>query len=120
MKTKLVDTVVGNEEFVRMRIYDGDLQINEAAEELLRLERCQRQAERILFDTRLKEAHKIISLLKTKEKEMNEETNLPVVEAPALSDLEQHLDAETKALEADKTAQLKTEFVQVEDEEPVA
>jgi hypothetical protein len=46
MKTKLVDTVTNNEDYVRSRIFDGDLQISEAAAELLRLERSQHEATR--------------------------------------------------------------------------
>lgn len=50
MKTKLVDTVTTNEDHVRMRIFDGDLQISEAAAELLRVEKSQRAAERRYSD----------------------------------------------------------------------
>jgi hypothetical protein len=46
MKTKLVDAVTNNEDYVRLRIFDGDLQISEAAAELLRLERSQHEATR--------------------------------------------------------------------------
>jgi hypothetical protein len=41
MQTKLVDTVASNEEHVRLRIFSGDLQISEAAQELLNIERAQ-------------------------------------------------------------------------------
>lgn len=49
MKFKEVDFITSNEGLVRQRIYDGDLQVSEAAQELIRLERCQREeAERRL------------------------------------------------------------------------
>ena len=41
MKTKTVETITNNEDYVRMRIFDGDLQVSEAAQELIRLERTQ-------------------------------------------------------------------------------
>lgn len=41
MKTRTVETVSSNEEFVRMRIFDGDLPADAATAELLRLERLQ-------------------------------------------------------------------------------
>lgn len=50
MKTKLVDTVTTNEDHVRLRIFDGDLQISEAAAELLRVEKSQRAADRRCSD----------------------------------------------------------------------
>ncbi len=46
MKSRSVETVTSNEAFVRMRIYDGDLPIDEAGAELLRIERAQHAAER--------------------------------------------------------------------------
>jgi hypothetical protein len=46
MKTRTVETVTSNEEYVRLRIFDGDLQIGEAGAELLRLERAQHEATR--------------------------------------------------------------------------
>jgi len=52
MKSTTVDTVTSNETYVRMRVFDGDLQISEAGEELLRIERCQHEATR----RRLREA----------------------------------------------------------------
>lgn len=45
MKARLLDTITSNEEHVRMRIFDGDLQISEAAAELLRIERAQHRRE---------------------------------------------------------------------------
>jgi hypothetical protein len=36
-------TITNNEDYVRLRIYEGGLQVSEAAAELLRLERCQAQ-----------------------------------------------------------------------------
>lgn len=44
MKTKLIETITSNEEDVRLRIYDGELQLSEAANELLRMERAQHEA----------------------------------------------------------------------------
>lgn len=44
MKTKEVWTITNNVDAVRMRIYDGDLQISEAGQELLRIEKCQHLA----------------------------------------------------------------------------
>jgi hypothetical protein len=43
-------TITNNEDYVRLRIYEGDLKIDEASAEMLRLERCQRQAERLRFE----------------------------------------------------------------------
>lgn len=44
MKSKEVMTITSNEEYVRMRIYDGDLRIDDAAAELLRIERAQKKS----------------------------------------------------------------------------
>lgn len=41
MKSRATETVTSNEEFVRLRIFDGDLQVDEASTELIRLARCQ-------------------------------------------------------------------------------
>lgn len=41
MKSKTVETVTNNEDFVRMRIFDGELPQDAALSELLRLERAQ-------------------------------------------------------------------------------
>ena len=41
MKTKTVETIVSNEEHVRLRIYDGELPADEAVKELLRIEVAQ-------------------------------------------------------------------------------
>jgi hypothetical protein len=38
-------TITNNEDYVRLRIYEGDLQVSEAAAELLRLARAQHAAE---------------------------------------------------------------------------
>lgn len=53
MKTKLVETITNDEEFIRMRIYDGELNVDQAAEELIRLARAQRDAAIQLADVRL-------------------------------------------------------------------
>lgn len=58
-KAKEVGTVASNEEFVRMRIYDGDLKIDDAADELLRLERAQHAETR----RQLREALEILARL---------------------------------------------------------
>ncbi len=39
-------TVTSNEEYVRLRIFDGELPISEAGAELLRIERAQHEATR--------------------------------------------------------------------------
>ena len=44
MKYTETTHITSNEQYVRLRIYEGDLQISEAAQELIRLERCQREA----------------------------------------------------------------------------
>lgn len=44
MQTKSVDTITSNEQHVRFLIYSGDLSIDEAAAELLRIERAQNDA----------------------------------------------------------------------------
>jgi hypothetical protein len=44
MKTKLVDTIANNEEDVRLRIFDGDLDVSEACAELIRMERARADA----------------------------------------------------------------------------
>lgn len=41
MKSRSVETITNNEDYVRLRIFDGDLQISEAGAELLRLEKAQ-------------------------------------------------------------------------------
>jgi hypothetical protein len=46
MKSKTVTTITSNEEYVRMRIFDGDLKIEDAAAELLRIEQAQYEATR--------------------------------------------------------------------------
>jgi hypothetical protein len=46
MKSRTVETVTNNEDYVRLRIFDGELPADEATKELLRLERCQHAATR--------------------------------------------------------------------------
>jgi hypothetical protein len=46
VKSKSVATVTDNDTFVRLRIFDGDLPIDDAAAALIRLEREQHTAER--------------------------------------------------------------------------
>lgn len=46
MKSTAVDYITSNEQHVRMQIFDGDLKIDDAAAELLRLERAQHDATR--------------------------------------------------------------------------
>lgn len=53
MKTKLVDTVVGNEEYVRLRIFDGEFTPDNAYEELLRIEKEQRKSDRFFYEERI-------------------------------------------------------------------
>jgi hypothetical protein len=59
MKSKEVTTVTSNEEFVRLRIYDGELPADAGMRELLRLERAQHEATR----RRLAEANDRIARL---------------------------------------------------------
>lgn len=40
----LLDTITSNEQHVRLKIYDGDLKIDDALAELLRIERAQNDA----------------------------------------------------------------------------
>ncbi|WDR03633.1 hypothetical protein PSQ19_06065 [Devosia algicola] len=44
MKSRLVDTITNNEDHVRMRIFDGDLSVDDAASELIRLAHTQNAA----------------------------------------------------------------------------
>ncbi len=46
MKSKSVDTVTTNEEHVRLRIFDGDLPLDDAGHELIRIAQAQLDAER--------------------------------------------------------------------------
>lgn len=46
MKSRAVDTITSNEDHVRLRIFDGDLPIDQAGAELLRIEREQHAATR--------------------------------------------------------------------------
>lgn len=55
MKSKLIDTIASNEEDVRFRIFSGDLPIGDAGQELLRMERAQRESERHFADARLED-----------------------------------------------------------------
>lgn len=57
MKSRLVDTVVNNDEYLRLRIYDGEIPLAEAGAELLRLKTAQRTAER-------KEEQRVIAQLR--------------------------------------------------------
>lgn len=57
MKSRFVDTITTNEEHVRMRIFDGDLPIDAAAAELLRIERAQKDSlQRQITDLRRENA----------------------------------------------------------------
>jgi len=46
MQSKLVEYITSNGNYVRLRIFDGDLQISEAGAELLRIEKAQHEATR--------------------------------------------------------------------------
>lgn len=46
MKSTSVDMITSNDGYVRMRIFDGNLGLDEAGAELLRLEQCQHAATR--------------------------------------------------------------------------
>jgi len=50
--------ITTNEEYVRLRIYEGDLPADEAMAELLRLERAQHTAERWRHDQTIAELAK--------------------------------------------------------------
>lgn len=63
-------TIASNEEYVRLRIYEGDLEADQATKELLRLEKCQHEAARAdfnrvcrLLDETRGELTKIVALL---------------------------------------------------------
>ncbi len=45
MKTRTVDSITNNEDHVRLRIFDGDLMVDEAAAELIRIARAQADTE---------------------------------------------------------------------------
>lgn len=45
MKSTSVDHITSNEQLVRMMIFDGDLPVDQAKDELLRIEREQHKAE---------------------------------------------------------------------------
>ena len=47
MKTRNIDTITNNEDHIRLKIYDGDLNIDEAGQELLRLTKTQLRIERV-------------------------------------------------------------------------
>ncbi len=49
MRSKTVETVTSNEDYVRLRIFEGDLPASEAVAELLRLERAQHKETRRLL-----------------------------------------------------------------------
>ena len=44
MKTRLVDTVTSNEEYVRLRIYDGAVPLDEAGAELIAIYQAQTES----------------------------------------------------------------------------
>lgn len=46
MTSKQEATITTNEDYVRMRVYDGELPASKATQKLLRMERSQRGAER--------------------------------------------------------------------------
>ncbi len=54
MKSRTIDTITSNEDHVRMRIFDGDLPISDAAFELIRIERAQHDAERLRHSDTIK------------------------------------------------------------------
>lgn len=67
MKSKLVDTIISNEDHIRFRIFDGELSISAAGKELIKIA----MAELVNSETRhnetrdsLKAAYKIINLLR--------------------------------------------------------
>ena len=41
MKNRIVATITNNEDYVRMRIFDGDLKVDDAAAELIRIAEAQ-------------------------------------------------------------------------------
>lgn len=45
MKSKSVETIISNEQHVRMRIFDGDFQVADASAELLRIVQAQLASE---------------------------------------------------------------------------
>ena len=45
MKSTSVETITSNEQYVRMRIFDGDLQISAASAELIRIAQAQLTSE---------------------------------------------------------------------------
>lgn len=55
MKSRTVETVTSNEGLVRLRIYDGEIPLDQAAEELLRLYREQVRHEALRHDETRKE-----------------------------------------------------------------
>lgn len=54
MKTRDVATITSNEEDARLRIFDGTLPIEDAAYELIRMERAQHDSERMRHDETIK------------------------------------------------------------------
>lgn len=65
-----IKNITNNEDYVRMRIYDGDLQVSEAARELINLERSQRDSEIAVYRSRLDHIYDLYEkLLKMKEDE---------------------------------------------------
>jgi len=68
MKTKTVETITSNEEMVRLRIFDGDLNVSDAAAELLRLERAQHaETRRLLAECRAAHARIVTAEVKTEQ-----------------------------------------------------
>lgn len=55
MKTKLVDSVVSNEEQVRLRIYDGEFTPDNAYQELLRIEQEQHKSTKFWYELRIEQ-----------------------------------------------------------------
>lgn len=62
MKTKLIDKITNNEDYVRMRIFDGAFTPDNAFEELLRMEKEIRKTERLIYEDTIE---KLINLLRT-------------------------------------------------------
>lgn len=59
-----IDTITSNERYVRLRIFEGDLKIDDAAAELLRIERVQNDALRRQMDAIRAELRAEIRLLR--------------------------------------------------------
>lgn len=59
MKTRTVTTVASNDEYVRLRIYDGEVKPDQYHEEMLRLERAQHEATRRRLEEALKRLNSV-------------------------------------------------------------